>query len=476
MKGVLMRLLRVLLAAALCISMLTTAAGSADKGGIDKSLLGEFETKFEAQGDHRRIMNAVAANDIKQLSINREVLLKHDKFFNLKLDGTDIINQQSSGRCWMFAGVNILAPQIVKQLKISDFEFSEPYLAFYDKLEKANFFLERIIEMRDRPIDDRSLQLEIEYFFGDGGWWHFFTDLIKKYGVVPISAMPETKQSSATGNFNRLAKSLLRGHASRLRQMHQDGHGEKELRQAKEEMLADIYKLLVYVYGKPPKEFTFRYKDKDDSTKAYTEKKYTPKSFYEEFLGDMPEYVALCNNPTKDFDQLFLLEMSRNIWENEDFEILNLPIEKLKEYTLKSLVDSQGVWFSCDVGEQNLGDSGIFAVNLYDYGTALGMDFSLTKAERLAFKEVTPNHAMAIMGVDTSATGKPLKWLVENSWGTKRGDDGHWYMYDDWFDEYVLVVIIDKRLLSEEDARKFEQTPVKIADWEPFFLALRNLQ
>lgn len=471
-----MRLLRVLLVLTFGLLPFATTVFSADKGGIDKSLLGEFEAKFEAQGDHRRIMNAVAANDIKQLSINRDVLLRHDKLFNLKLDGTGIINQRSSGRCWIFAGVNVLAPGIKNRLKLSDFELSEPYLAFYDKLEKANFFLERIIELRDRPLDDRSLQLDIEYFFGDGGWWYFFTDLIKKYGVVPLSAMPETKQSSATGNLNRLAKSLLRGNASDLRRMHQEGRSEKELRQAKEEMLADIYRLLVYVYGKPPKEFTFRYEDKDDSSKAYTEKTYTPKSFYEEYLGDMPEYVALCDNPTKDYDQLFLLETSRNIWENEDFEILNLPIEKLKEYTIKSLVDSQGVWFSCDVGEQNLGDSGIFAANLYDFGTTLGMDFSLTKAERLAFKEVTPNHAMAIMGVDTSAAGKPLKWLVENSWGTKKGDNGHWYMYDDWFDEYVLVVIVDRKLLSEEDVRKLKQTPVRIADWEPFFLALRNLQ
>lgn len=471
-----MRLLRVLFVVAFSLPLWTTTALAADNGGIDKSLLDEFETKFENQGDHRRIMNAVAANDIKQLSINREVLLKHDKLFNLKLKGTGVINQRSSGRCWMFAGVNVLAPRIMQKLKLSDFELSEPYLAFYDKLEKANFFLERIIEMRDRPLDDRSLSMEIEYFLGDGGWWHFFTDLIEKYGVVPLSAMPETKQSSATGDLNRLAKSLLRGHASKLRQMHQDGKSEKELRQEKERMLADIYKLLVYVYGKPPKEFTFRYTNKDDSTSAYTEQSYTPKTFYREFLGDLPEYVALCNNPTKDYDQLYLLEQSRNVWENDDFDILNLPIEKLKEYTLKSLADSQGVWFSCDVGEQNLGDSGIFAANLYDYGTAMGMDFSLTKAERIAFKEITPNHAMAIMGVDTSATGEPVKWLVENSWGTKRGDDGHWYMYDDWFDEYVLVVIIDKKLLSDEDARKFEQTPVKVADWEPFFLSLRNLK
>ncbi len=463
-------------AATAVLMLLLVAPTVAQDGAIDQPLLEQFEKAFNGNGDQKNIINAVTGNDIKQLSLNRDVLVGHNKLVNHKLEGTGVIDQRGSGRCWMFAGVRVLAPSVKDTLDLPDFEFSEPYLAFYDKLEKANFFLERIIETRDRPLDDRSLQEELKYFFGDGGWWHFFTDLIHKYGLVPLSAMPETKQSISTGTFNGLAKTLMRGHASDLRQMHKDGKSVAQLRRAKEKMLADIYRLLVYTYGTPPKEFTFRYEQKQDSTKQIVEKEFTPASFFREFFGDrLPEYVAIVNNPAKDFDQLFLLEASRNIWENEDFMVLNLEIEKLKEYTLKSLLDSQAVWFSCDVGKQNLGDSGIFAADMYEFDRMLDLDFSLTKTERIQYKDIEPNHAMTIVGVDTATSGEPVKWLVQNSWGAKPGDSGYWYMYDNWFDEYVLTVVVQKNLLSEEDARKFDQKPVRIADWEPFFLALRNL-
>lgn len=465
-----------LLTTTIIIALLLAPVAFGQEGGIDQALLKKFNQAYDSNGDQKTIVNAVTGNDIKDLALNRDVVVNHDKFVNHKLEGTKVINQQSSGRCWMFAGVNVLAPTVKNKLDLPDFEFSEAYLAFYDKLEKANFFLERMIEMRDRPIDDRAFQLEIEYLFGDGGWWHYFTDLIHKYGLVPISAMPETKQSIKTGTFNKLSKTLLRGFASDIRRMHKDGKSVKELRQAKEKMLTDVFRLLVYNYGMPPKEFTFRYEAEVDSVKQIVSKTFTPKSFFEEFFGEkLPEYVALVNVPTKDFDQPFLLETSRNIWENKDFTVLNLSVEKLKEYTRQSLLDSQAVWFSCDVGKQNLGDSGIFAADMYEYDAVLDMDFSLTKAERIAYKDISPNHAMTIVGVDTAATGESVKWLVENSWGTKPGDNGYWYMYDDWFSEYVLVVIVRKDQLSEEDARKFEKEPVKIADWEPFFLALRNI-
>ncbi|UCE23943.1 MAG: hypothetical protein JSU74_11680 [Candidatus Zixiibacteriota bacterium] len=465
-----------LLAPVVILCLLAGPVTLAADGAIVPSLINEYEQQLDSQPNNRAIINAVTANDIKNISVNRDILVGHNKFFNHELKGTDVIDQKSSGRCWIFAGVNVLAPKVKNKLDLDDFELSEAYFAFYDKLEKANFFLERIIKLRDRPIDDRSLQIDIEYFFGDGGWFHFFTDIIKKYGLVPLSAMPETKQSTSTGNFNRLTKSILRSHAVRLRQMHQDGKTEDELREEKEKMLADVYKLLVYNYGKPPKEFVFRYEHEVDSVSRFIEKKYTPKSFYEEFYGDdLPEYVCLVNNPAIEYDQPYLLEASRNVWENPDFLVLNLSIEKLKEYTLKSLLDSQAVWFSCDVGQQNLKDSGIMADGIYDFGSTLNTDFALSKADRIRFKEVTPNHAMAIRGVDTASTGEPTKWLVENSWGTKYGDEGIWYMYDCWFSEYVLTVVVDKSLLSDEDRRKFEKKPTVIADWEPFFLALRNL-
>ena len=450
---------------------------AAEDGTIDQDLLKQFEKKFESRGDQSALINAVTNNDLRQLSLNRERVIAHDKLLDHKVKSTGIIDQKSSGRCWLFAGVNCLAPKIMKELDLDDFELSESYLAFYDKLEKANLFLETMIAMRDRPVDDRSLNGYLGWMFGDGGWFHYFTDLLDKYGAVPISAMPESKQSMKTGRVNELGKTLLRKYTAELRRMHQQGQSEKDLRARKEEMLADIYRLLVFTYGKPPKEFTFRYETEEDSVKVIAEKHYTPKSFYDELLGDdLPEYVALVNNPAKKMDQLFEMEGSRNIFERSDYTVLNLSADKLAEYTLAALLDSQIVWFACDVGQQNYRDSGIMALDIYDYNNTLGIDFKMSKADRISFQDISPSHAMAITGVDTTNDGQPIKWRVENSWGTKYGDKGIWYMYNDWFKEYALAVVVDKSHLSEDDLDKLKQKPIVIADWEPFFLALRNLK
>ncbi len=464
------------LLAILILAVVSAGSVLAVDGALDQSLLDQFSKKMPDSVSTQRIINAVANNDIKSLSLNRAKVIDNDKLFNFKLKTAGIVNQQNSGRCWMFAGNNIYAPKMMTKLQMSEFELSEPYLTFYDKMEKANCFLERMIELRDKPIDDRSVQGEIDNAFGDGGWWTYFQDLVQKYGVVPLSVMPETHQSASTGNINNLAQTILRGAAADIRQMAKEGKSVKQLRQKKEETLGQIYKLMVYNYGEPPKQFSFRYESKKDTVNSIKEGTYTPQSFFKEFLGDsIPDYVALVNNPTMPYDTLYVLEESRNIYEKPDQVVLNLPIEKLEQYALKSLLDSQAVWFACDVGQQNYRDSALMEDQIYDYNTTFGMNFILSKANRITYHEISPNHAMVLTGVDTTDAGIPDKWLVENSWGTKRGDKGFWYMYPDWFDQYVLMIVLDKSLLSQDDQKKFTQKPHKIADWEPFFLALRNL-
>ena len=446
------------------------------EGEIGKKQIESFRSDYGDLGDQQAVINAVTNNALSSLTLNRERLAGHDRMMSIRLDGSDIVNQGGSGRCWMFAGVNVFAPKIMTKLKMADFEISEPYLTFWDKMEKSNFFLEEIIRTADREFDDRELGIIIDSPFGDGGWWHYFTDLVSKYGLVPLSAMPETKQSTATGSVNKLATTKLRAFAAELREMHKNGKKLKQSRQRKDEMLSDIYRLLVYTYGPPPEEFSFRYKS-TDTTIVPTLKEYTPTSFRDEAIGDdMTDYVAIINNPSREMDKAFRLISSRNMVDKPDMTVLNLPIERVKDYCLKSILDSQAVWFACDVGKENYGDSGIFAVNVYDYERALKMDFKMSKADRITFKEVVPNHAMVLMGVDTTDQGTVRKWLVENSWGDDKGIDGYWYMYDDWFNEYILLTIIDKRLLSDEDAERLREKPIEVPMWDPFFLALRNLK
>ncbi|MEE8576571.1 MAG: C1 family peptidase [candidate division Zixibacteria bacterium] len=451
------------------------SALAGDDGAVSTEFLNSLDEKVSDWADLNLLVNAITNNDIKALSLNRSVLRDHDDLFNIEVEGTDIINQRSTGRCWMFAGANVVTPKVMTKLELSDFKLSEAYLAFYDKIEKSNKFLETMIELRTRKHDDRQLQMYLDSPLGDGGWWHYFTGLIEKYGVVPASAMPETKQSSKTGTMNRLINSMLRKSTAEIRR--RSDEDDRSLRKYKESVLSDLYRILVLNYGRPPAEFTMRYEEEVDSVTTIVEKRFTPKAFYNEFYGgQMPEYVALVNNPTLEYDKLYLLEGSRNIFEHDDMLVLNLPVAKLKQYTLKSLLDSQIVWFACDVGKDNFNDSGIFAVDIYDYNTTFGLDFKLSKEDRILYKDMSPNHAMALMGADTASDGSVRKWKVENSWGTKKGDSGYWTMYDGWFDEWVLLVIIDQRHLSDDENVKFKQKPIVIEDWQPFFAALRNLQ
>lgn len=460
------------------VIILLAGSAAASDGQLDSGLLEKLEQAFADRGDQTAYFNAVANNKLADLALNHQLLTDHNEFVNYKLESSGITNQKSSGRCWLYAGLNVYTPNIMTRLGLSDIELSHAYLAFYDKLEKANMFLEQIIAFRAAPMSDRKLRIVLASPFGDGGWYSYFTGLIDKYGVVPAATMPETRQSSATGTINKLASRYLRGCAAELRRLHEAGQKVKALRQRKEEMLAEVYQLLALSYGEPPQKFEYRYEPKEDSLKNDVEvKEYTPRTFAKEFLGEeMPEFVALMNDPNRAYDLPYQGEWSRNMYEIDDFTLLNLPIEKLKHYTMKALLDSQLVWFACDVGKEHSKTEGLLASGLYQYDRLLGVNFELTKAERLAYGDGSATHAMAITGVDTTDSGDAAKWLVENSWGKKKGNDGFWYMYPQWFDDYVYVVIVDKRLLEADDLAKMDRTPIKSEMWDVLMQSLKTLE
>jgi bleomycin hydrolase len=458
---------------ALAALWLTAPMAAQPERGLGAGQIETLEKKFSEEGDHSALINAVTNNDIKSLSLNRRKLIDHNKLFNLKLKSTGVTDQQSSGRCWLFSGLSIFSPEVMKKLKVSDFELSEPYLTFWDKLEKANLFLEAMIELRAKPVDDRTVVQLLEDPCADGGWWRYVTDLLEKYGAVPLSAMPETKQSIRTGQVNDLLAGLLRGDASELRQMHLKGVGEEKLRGRKEQMLYDVYKTLVFNYGQPPKEFKFRYAGSD--TTVSDEKTYTPKSFFETFINpDLPRYAELMDDPTKAYDKMYEYDYGRNMADKPNTAMLNLPISKIKAYCLRQLRDSLAVCFACDVGKENFRDSAIFRTDIYDYNTTFGIDFKVSRADRILYRDTSPNHSMVFIGVDTADNGSTVKWLVRNSWGQSAGDKGLWYMYDDWFDQYVYSAVIDKRFIDAGDLKKLEQKPVLVPTWDPFWAAMRG--
>lgn len=450
---------------ALIISMVVPCSAIAGRpAGLSSGEIEEIKESFELNAGTRALMNAITNNDTRKLTFNRDILLRHDGVYDFKLDATGITNQKKSGRCWLFAGFNMMRPAVIKKFNIESFEFSESHLFFWDKLEKANMFLEAVIETRDRDIDDRELQTLLEDPVPDGGWWSYAVTLIDKYGAVPNSAMPETEHSSNTRRMNALLDRLMRSDAARLRRLAARGEEESTLQSLKTDMLKDVYRILALHMGVPPERFTWRFEDKDNNI---VREKYTPLSFYREAVGvDLAEYVSIFDHPAHPYERYYRIRYCRNMTGAPDMDFINMDIAHLKKFALDAVMEGEPVWFAADVGKGNDGEHGILAVDMYDYEALFGVDPALTKAERVLYRGSTPNHAMVLIGVDIDE-GKPVKWLVENSWGTERGDKGRWALYDDWFDEYVYAVIIHKQHLPDDVLDLLDTEPEVLPAWDP---------
>jgi bleomycin hydrolase len=457
----------------LAISLIWAGISSAaPKGGIPQSLIDKLQNSKQNNADG--ILGDIIANrDVSEIALNRQRYIEHNKIVNFRIKTGDVTNQKSSGRCWLFSAMNVFRPQIIKKYKLKNFEFSEIYLTFWDKLEKSNTFLQGMIDLAGRPADDRELEILKKDPIGDGGWWTYFVDLVDKYGLVPKEAMPETYNSSATGSMNNALNLKLKEMGMALRGLAQAGVSPDSLAVQKSNMLAEIYRLLTLNLGKPPVEFVWRYESTDSTAAGQKPKTYTPQSFRKEVIGDdLYDYVAMFNYAGKNYFDMYRLKQSRNIYDRTDFTVLNVPVDTLKTYALKSILDSTPVWFACDVGKEDYGAEGIMALDIYDYEKIYGTTFKMPKADLIYTELITPNHAMAFVGVDTLA-GQPQKWLVENSWGGERGDKGYWYMYNDWFDRYMFGVIIKKKYLSKEILALSNKTPIELPPWDPMYALTR---
>ena len=448
-----------------------TAATGADEGALTAEFIESIRSSFRMDVSTRAMYNAITNNDIRQLALNRDILQQHNDVFSHKIKAKGITNQKSSGRCWLFAGLNIMRPAIIEKYKLDEFEFSQNYLAFWDKMEKANCFLEQIIERADVDLLDREMEILLRNPFPDGGWWKYVVDLIEKYGVVPKEVMPETNSSENTGMMNRIIGKKLRADAAHLRRMHAEGQSIDELRAEKEKSLREIYRMLAMNLGQPPEEFPYRFEDRDSVVSEM--KMYTPLSFYESFVDiDLNEYVSIFNDPSKELGRHYTVRMSRNIYDGDDIHFGNVAITQLRDMAKNSVLADEPVWFACDVGKDQDGKNGIMAIDIYDYGSVYGTELHMSKAERALYRQSAPNHAMVFVGVDVR-DGVPVKWLVENSWGTSRGDKGYWTLYDTWFDSHVYNIIVRKEFVPEKILAIYEQPAVVLPPWDPMYSLFR---
>lgn len=454
------------IALAIALSCASFPAQAADDdGSLDAGWTANLQRAGQLDRAQQALRNALTTSDARALSVNRAVVQDHNDVFNHKVKTKGITDQKKSGRCWLFSALNAVRPAVIEKHKLDGFEFSVNYLAFWDKLEKANFFLETVIELRDRDTQDREVDYFIKDPIPDGGWWSFAAALIEKYGVVPKEAMAESFPSENTDVMNDVLATKLRLDAAKLRGMAAEKKSVKELRGAKREMLQEVYRILVMNYGQPPAKFTYRFVDKDQ--KVGKPKTYTPQSFYKECVGDdLKQYVHICDDPTHPYDKHYRLRRVTGMVGSPEVDYVNVPIDVLKKMVAKSLIDGQPVSFAADARRDMDRNGGIMQVGLYDYGAIYGVDLTLSKADRLRVREGAANHAMAFVGVDIQ-NDKPTKWLVENSWGKDAGKNGLWTMYDPWFDLHVYSVTIKKAYVPNKVLKIFQEEPVELPPWTP---------
>ncbi len=434
--------------------------------GISPEVLRELQQSCPSDGYFRAAQNALTQVDVRKVSLNWQKLTGLDEHFSNTLPKEKITDQKSSGRCWMFSALNIFRRTAAKELDCEDIEFSQNYLFFFDKLEKSNVFLEAIIRSKDKPYTDRLVEWLMRNPVQDGGNWLGFIELVKKYGVVPKDVMPETFSSSNSDGVNRVLGLRLKKAALAIREAHSDG----EIERLKLQALNDVYRILALNFGIPPAQFQWRYESKDKNLSHATT--YTPRQFYHDVVRDvLDDYLALYSIPTLPFGKKFSIELDKAVEDRPDMFFVNCDLESLKHLAKIVLVDAQPVWFGCDVGQEVSTENGLMVPGINDYASLYGMDLSLSRKELFETYSSIPNHNMVLTGVDV-VDDRPVKWLVENSWGDKSGKQGMLVMADAWFDRYVQVIVVQRKYLPADILSVFSTEATPLPPWDPMMKAL----
>lgn len=433
--------------------------------------LGAARKQFVEERANVIAKNAVTAQGIREVARVPEAVAANTGTFDVEVRQGKRCDQKRSGRCWMFASLNTMRTRIIDRYDLKTFELSQAYPLFFDKVEKSNWFLENVLDTLDEPLSGRLMAHLLADPISDGGQWDMFRALVRKYGVVPKEAMPETACSSNTRDMDAYLTRYLRGAAKRLRESHEAGVGTDDLRAMKKEIMGEVTSLLITCLGEPPVQFDVRLRDKDDE--LVLSGTYTPQEFFDKVVS-MPvdDYVSVISAPTADkpFGHTYTVDRLGNVAEAGGVRYLNLPVERLKELAVAQLQDGLPVWFGCDVIQSFIRDEGIMDTASLDVDGLFGfpVEGCLDRAERLDYGESLMTHAMVLEGVNLDAAGKPTLWKVENSWGDKRAKDGFDSITDAWFNQYVYQVVVDKRFLSDSERKTYEtEEPTVLAPWDP---------
>ncbi len=474
-------------AAVLCAGAFAQQPAGSPEGGISAEMLEKISKGYQGNACDKAVRNALATTSIGTLALNAENAAMMDTHFSDRVKTKGITDQKSSGRCWLFTGLNVLRAKMIDKYDLPGMEFSQNYLFFYDQLEKANLFLQGVIDTKALPFDDRTVDWLFSHPLSDGGQFTGVSNLIMKYGVVPSEAMPETYQANNTSQMANLLKLKLREDGLALRAAYDEGvkamaklsKKEKAVRMAsldkklqgmKVEQLSEIYKMLALCLGEPVNEFEWIRCDKDN--KIVSRKTYTPKSFYDEFIGEDLEdnYIMIMNDPCREYGKVYEIDYDRHVYDGHNWLYVNLPVERIKEMAVASIKDNVAMYFSCDVGKFHDRKKGTLDLANFDYESLMGVEFGMDKKERVQTHASGSSHAMTLIAVDVCPeTGKPVKWMVENSWGPASGYKGCLIMTDEWFNEYMFRLVVEKKYVPADVLEMLDQEPVRLPAWDPMF-------
>ena len=439
---------------------------------LDYQSIACFAQDFEASPKNLLALNAVTQSGAEGVAVSRPAIMRTQHAYSHQIETPKVTDQKSSGRCWLFAGLNILRLAAMQKMNLEKFELSQNYLMFWDKLEKANFFLENIIETKAEPLEGRLVAWLLQDPLADGGQWDMFTNLVKKYGVVPKFAMPETHSSSKSAPMNQMLVAALRADARILRQMAEQGATPADMRREKTGMLNTFYRMLSIHLGQPPTSFLWEWRDKDKTFHRHPDDggHITPLEFYEQYVGfDLDDLVCLIHAPTQDkpFQKIYTVQYLGNVVGGREVRYLNVDITTLKNASVEMIRAHKAVWFGCDVGKMMQRDLGILDTEIYALELLYDTPIRLDKAARLDYGHSRMTHAMVLTGVDLDVSGNPIRWRVENSWGEGLGDEGYMIMTDRWFEEYLYEVMVSRQFLSPALLAILDIEPVVLPPWDP---------
>ncbi|KAJ8123009.1 hypothetical protein ONZ43_g934 [Nemania bipapillata] len=458
--------------------------------GLGIQLTYDWQTKLLEDPKNRLALSALSTANPKEVLMSRSAKIADQQVFNIRIpfEGAPITNQRSSGRCWLFASTNVFRVAIMQKYGLDSFELSQAYLFFWDKLEKANYFLENIIDTAGEDLDGRLVQRLLADPVSDGGQWDMVYNLVEKYGLVPQVLYPDSWNAMSSSTINYVVVGKLREYALVLRNIIQNKQGSARtaaiLKATKERMMREIHAILILTLGPPPannQTFEWEFLDKTGQSRIVQK---TPIQFAQDIVATVPSsgyhisndaikaMVSLVHDPRHEPLSLMTVDRLGNIVGGRGITYINVEMNVLKQACVSMLKAGLPVFFGSDVGKFSDRIAGIMDLGLIDYGLGFNVDMyaagAMGKAGRLRVGESAMTHAMVLTAVHVDAkTGYCVRWRVQNSWGESSGDKGWFIMSDDWMDQFVYQAVVDPRFLSKEVRDVLKKEPIVLPLWDP---------